>query len=435
MFCCTRKYRSKISWPVTAGALTPYLPRAPADEHGEDDVLEQGEHDHDGDEFHAGTPGKLVWRGDSFTMPRYVNSRRVPRALGGRAMVGFLLRAAITALGLWVASEILSGLTFDSTAKLIVAAIMLGIVNAFVRPLAFILTLPITVVTLGLFLLVLNAGMVALVAWIVPGFQVVGLLDGRRRRADREPRVVGSLERHRLERPRRDLHDEALTDTGLSRPACRTSPMNVRCPQASRLQRHQRHAEQHHHHAGDLRGSERLAEHRPAEHGRDRGVHVGVGADAIGGHALQQPRIRRVGERRAEHGEVHHRGQPAGPPLPARQLAHARARSSTSHVPPSSIITALKATAPTASAAVAVEDRSRTRPARLLSRISDCQPNCAAEMAPRGQTISATPTKPSSSPSRPRAVSACPFGPSVPSAAIHSAELAASSAASFDGTY
>jgi putative membrane protein len=89
-------------------------------------------------------------------------------------MVGFLLRAAITALGLWVASELLSGLSFDSTTKLIVAAIVLGVVNAFVRPLAFILTLPITIVTLGLFLLVLNAAMVGLVAWLVPGFQVAG---------------------------------------------------------------------------------------------------------------------------------------------------------------------------------------------------------------------------------------------------------------------
>ncbi len=89
-------------------------------------------------------------------------------------MVGFLLRAAITALGLWVASEILDGLHFESAAKLIVAAILLGVVNAFVRPLAFILTLPLTVVTLGLFLLVLNAGMVALVAWIVPGFSISG---------------------------------------------------------------------------------------------------------------------------------------------------------------------------------------------------------------------------------------------------------------------
>jgi putative membrane protein len=89
-------------------------------------------------------------------------------------MVGFLLRAAITALGLWVASELLSGLSFDSTAKLIVAAVVLGVVNAFVRPLAFILTLPLTVLTLGLFLLVLNAAMVGLVAWLVPGFQVAG---------------------------------------------------------------------------------------------------------------------------------------------------------------------------------------------------------------------------------------------------------------------
>lgn len=89
-------------------------------------------------------------------------------------MVGFLLRAAITALGLWVASELLSGMTFDAPSKLILAAVVLGVVNAFVRPLAFILTLPITVLTLGLFLLVLNAGMVALVAWLIPGFQVSG---------------------------------------------------------------------------------------------------------------------------------------------------------------------------------------------------------------------------------------------------------------------
>ena len=89
-------------------------------------------------------------------------------------MVGFLLRAAIAALGLWVASQLLDGLHFATPSKLLLAAVLLGIVNAFVRPLAFILTLPITIVTLGLFLLVLNAGMVALVAWVVPGFTVAG---------------------------------------------------------------------------------------------------------------------------------------------------------------------------------------------------------------------------------------------------------------------
>lgn len=87
-------------------------------------------------------------------------------------MVGFLLRAAISALGLWVASQLLDGLHFVAPTTLLLAAVLLGVVNAVVRPLAFILTLPITIVTLGLFLLVLNAGMVALVAWVVPGFTI-----------------------------------------------------------------------------------------------------------------------------------------------------------------------------------------------------------------------------------------------------------------------
>ena len=87
-------------------------------------------------------------------------------------MVGFLLRALMSALGLWVASQLLDGLQFTTPSKLLLAAVLLGVVNAFVRPLAFILTLPITVVTLGLFVLVLNAGMVALVAWMVPGFTI-----------------------------------------------------------------------------------------------------------------------------------------------------------------------------------------------------------------------------------------------------------------------
>jgi putative membrane protein len=89
-------------------------------------------------------------------------------------MLGLLLRAAITALSLWVASQLLPGLQFSSGGQLAIAAILLGLVNAVVRPIAFVLTLPITVLTLGLFLLVLNAGMIGLVALIVPGFTVSG---------------------------------------------------------------------------------------------------------------------------------------------------------------------------------------------------------------------------------------------------------------------
>ena len=89
-------------------------------------------------------------------------------------MIGFLLRAAIAALGLWVASLLLPGISFDSTATLAIAALLLGVVNAVVRPIAFFLTLPLTVVTLGLFLFVLNAAMVGLVARLLPGFSISG---------------------------------------------------------------------------------------------------------------------------------------------------------------------------------------------------------------------------------------------------------------------
>ena len=53
-------------------------------------------------------------------------------------------------------------------------ALLLGVVNSVVRPIAIVLTLPMTIVTLGLFLLVINAGMVALVAWMLPGMHVAG---------------------------------------------------------------------------------------------------------------------------------------------------------------------------------------------------------------------------------------------------------------------
>jgi putative membrane protein len=88
-------------------------------------------------------------------------------------MEGFLIRAVVVAIGLWLASKL--GLVgFNSTETLIAAALLLGIVNAFVRPIIIILTLPITLLTLGLFLLVINALMIMLVAWFIPGFIVSG---------------------------------------------------------------------------------------------------------------------------------------------------------------------------------------------------------------------------------------------------------------------
>jgi putative membrane protein len=89
-------------------------------------------------------------------------------------MQAFLIRLLINALGLWLAATIVPGIVIAGTGTLILAALLMGLVNALVRPVAFVLTLPITIVTLGIFLLVLNAAMFALVAWLLPGFTVSG---------------------------------------------------------------------------------------------------------------------------------------------------------------------------------------------------------------------------------------------------------------------
>ena len=87
-------------------------------------------------------------------------------------MVGFLFRAALSMVGLWIATRWISGISIDDAQTLVLAGIVLGIVNAIVRPIALILTLPLTILTLGLFLLVVNAGMLGLTAWILRGFHV-----------------------------------------------------------------------------------------------------------------------------------------------------------------------------------------------------------------------------------------------------------------------
>ena len=89
-------------------------------------------------------------------------------------MNGIILRTLIIMLGLFLASSLVPGVQVDGTGSFILAALLLGLVNAFVRPIAFLLTLPLTVVTLGLFLLVLNAAMFGLVAALLDGFTIAG---------------------------------------------------------------------------------------------------------------------------------------------------------------------------------------------------------------------------------------------------------------------
>ncbi len=89
-------------------------------------------------------------------------------------MTGFILRAVIAAMGLWLATNVVDGISINSPLTLLLAGALLGVVNAIVRPVAVVLTFPITIVTIGLFLLVINAGMLGLVAWLLPGFGVSG---------------------------------------------------------------------------------------------------------------------------------------------------------------------------------------------------------------------------------------------------------------------
>ncbi|MDO9196878.1 phage holin family protein [Rhodoferax sp.] len=84
----------------------------------------------------------------------------------------FLLHWAITAVSLWAASYIFQGIKFADTSSLILSALLLGFANAVVKPLLIVLTLPLTFLTFGLFLLVINALMILLVAWLVRGFTV-----------------------------------------------------------------------------------------------------------------------------------------------------------------------------------------------------------------------------------------------------------------------
>jgi putative membrane protein len=91
-------------------------------------------------------------------------------------VIGFLIRLAICAFGLWIASKLVPGFTIEGTSTLVLAAFLLGLVNAVVRPLVVLLTLPLTLVTLGLFLLVVNAAMLGLVAALLDRFTISGLL-------------------------------------------------------------------------------------------------------------------------------------------------------------------------------------------------------------------------------------------------------------------
>jgi putative membrane protein len=91
--------------------------------------------------------------------------------------MAFLLHWLVVAVALWVAAYLVPGVTISSWTALAIAALVLGFINAIVKPILVILTLPITILTLGLFYLVVNAIAFGLAAALVPGFQIAGWLS------------------------------------------------------------------------------------------------------------------------------------------------------------------------------------------------------------------------------------------------------------------
>lgn len=90
--------------------------------------------------------------------------------------IRFLVFWFVNALALWVADYLFASVTFDKLATVILSGLIFGIAHTVLKPILVILTLPITAITLGLFLLVINAAILMLVAWVVPGFNVAGFL-------------------------------------------------------------------------------------------------------------------------------------------------------------------------------------------------------------------------------------------------------------------
>ncbi len=89
-------------------------------------------------------------------------------------MTLFVLTWAITSLSLWAATYVFDGLQFNDSGALIISALVLGLANAIVRPLLILFTLPLTILSMGFFLLVINALVLMLVAQLVSGFVLSG---------------------------------------------------------------------------------------------------------------------------------------------------------------------------------------------------------------------------------------------------------------------
>jgi putative membrane protein len=106
---------------------------------------------------------------DQFLMPSPSDAR-----YGDRVMKEFIIRWLITTLAVMGASHLIPGISYSSLGVLLGAALLLGIINALVRPVLLLLSLPFIIVTMGFFILVINALLLLFVSAVIPGFHVEG---------------------------------------------------------------------------------------------------------------------------------------------------------------------------------------------------------------------------------------------------------------------
>ena len=90
----------------------------------------------------------------------------------GKHLYLLLLKLAVNSLAMLAVSRLVSGIRFDQLSAVVAAALVLALINAYLRPLILLLTLPINVLTLGLFTLVINAILLQLTSHLIPGFHV-----------------------------------------------------------------------------------------------------------------------------------------------------------------------------------------------------------------------------------------------------------------------
>lgn len=96
------------------------------------------------------------------------------RATMGNRLLRFTLFWATNILVLWVSDALFDSVRLDSVTTLVLAGLLFGMAHTVIKPILVVLTLPITILTLGLFQLIINALILLLVAWLVPGFYVAG---------------------------------------------------------------------------------------------------------------------------------------------------------------------------------------------------------------------------------------------------------------------